>query len=104
MLAALAPGRSTLTGALKERTGRKGKVLRGTWLDIFGHTAERRMERELLSDYAVLIWSLLPKLTEDNLDLLISIAGIPMQIRGYGHVKLASIERYRAEVAALLAP
>ena len=81
----------------------KGKVLRGTWLDIFGHTAERRMERELPRDYAVQITGLLPKLTRGHLDLLVSIAALPMQIRGYGHVKLASIVAAKAREAELLA-
>jgi indolepyruvate ferredoxin oxidoreductase len=81
----------------------KGKALRGSWLDIFGHTAERRMERKLLRDYAILMSSLLPKLTRDNLDLLISIAAIPMQIRGYGHVKLASVAVAKARESELLA-
>jgi indolepyruvate ferredoxin oxidoreductase len=69
----------------------KGKLLRGTVFDIFGYTMERIQERKLANDYATLIQNLLPKLTPDNLNIIISIAKIPESIRGYGHVKLASI-------------
>ena len=40
----------------------KMKRLRGTALDVFGRTAERRMERQLITDYEALIDELLPRL------------------------------------------
>ena len=81
----------------------KGKVLRGGWLDVFGHTEERRLERKLIADYAVLITQLLPRLTRANLDVATAIAEIPEQIRGYGHVKLANIALAKARETELLA-
>ena len=73
------------------------KGLRGTALDPFGYTAERRMERQLITDYAALVDELIAKLSPSTLDLAVSLAEIPERIRGYGHVK----ERHLAEAKAL---
>jgi indolepyruvate ferredoxin oxidoreductase len=63
------------------------KVLRGTPLDFFGKTDERRMERALIDEYRRSISALLPGLTADKHALAVDIARIPEQIRGFGHVK-----------------
>lgn len=65
----------------------KLKGLRGTPLDLFGRTAERRTERALIVEYRDCIAQLLPQLTADKLELAVQIARIPEDIRGYGHVK-----------------
>ncbi len=65
----------------------KLKGLRGTALDIFGYTAERKMERALIVEYRQMVSALLPKLTAENLTQAVAIASIPEDIRGYGHVK-----------------
>jgi indolepyruvate ferredoxin oxidoreductase len=80
----------------------KLKGLRGTRLDPFGHTAERRMERELIREYETLIEELLEKLTRDNLALAVELASLPEHIRGYGHVKLEHLATVRAEQQRLL--
>src|SRR5262249_11910642 len=72
------------------------KVLRGTALDVCGRSAERRMERELIETYRTSISSALGKLTADNLALAIELASLPEQIRGFGHVKLAAVQKVRA--------
>ncbi|HET6395459.1 MAG TPA: indolepyruvate ferredoxin oxidoreductase family protein [Pseudoxanthomonas sp.] len=79
------------------------RFLRGTALDPFGRTAERRMERRLVADYFATIERLLGKLDAGNLALAAEIASIPEQIRGYGHVKEAHLHRARAREAELLA-
>ncbi len=63
--------------------------LRGTPLDIFGYTQERKAERALIARYESLIDELLPALSADKLALAIEIAAVPDQIRGFGHVKEA---------------
>jgi indolepyruvate ferredoxin oxidoreductase len=63
------------------------KGLRGTALDPFGYTEERRQERAFILEYRRCIDELLPKLSAHNLDLALEIARIPEEIRGYGHVK-----------------
>ncbi|MEG1042345.1 MAG: DUF6537 domain-containing protein, partial [Pseudomonas sp.] len=63
------------------------KGLRGTALDPFGKTEERKTERALIAEYRQCIETLLAGLTADKLALAVEIASIPEDIRGYGHVK-----------------
>ena len=79
------------------------KVLRGTPFDVFGYTAERRAERELIGWYEALIDTMLGKLDAARLADLVAIAKAPMEIRGYGSVKDAAIDKTKAEVARLTA-
>lgn len=72
------------------------RVLRGTALDLFGRSAERRLERALIRDYRERIERLLPLLTPGNLAVAVAIAAVPEQIRGFGHVRLASIAQAEA--------
>jgi indolepyruvate ferredoxin oxidoreductase len=65
----------------------KLKGLRGTALDIFGKTEERKMERALIVQYKTSIEKLLPTLSATNAATALEIARIPEQIKGYGHVK-----------------
>ncbi len=74
--------------------------LRGTPFDIFGWSAERRVERGLITEYQALIHELIDGLDPDNHDLAVEIANLHGSIRGYGHVKAASIERVRELIAA----
>jgi indolepyruvate ferredoxin oxidoreductase len=81
----------------------KLKGLRGTALDIFGRTPERRMERQLITDYEALIDELLPRLTAQNHSVAVDLASIPEQIRGYGHVKERHVAVAKAREAQLVA-
>lgn len=78
------------------------KGLRGTALDIFGKTEERRMERQLIKDYEALLDELLAQLSADKLDIAVQLARLPEKIRGYGHVKLANVVTVRAQWKDLL--
>ena len=79
------------------------KGLRGTALDPFGRTVERRTERALITEYERTIGTLLAGLTQDNLALAIEIASLPEQIRGYGHIKAKNIAEARKKQEELLA-
>jgi indolepyruvate ferredoxin oxidoreductase len=81
----------------------KLKGLRGTRFDIFGMTEERRTERALRDAYIAQITRMLPELNARNHTLAVEIASIPDQIRGFGHVKEASLEQARARESDLLA-
>ncbi|APW40246.1 indolepyruvate ferredoxin oxidoreductase [Rhodoferax koreense] len=81
----------------------KLKGLRGTALDIFGKTEERRTERALIGEYRASITQLLPALTAANHATAVEIARIPELIRGYGHVKERNLVEARAKWAALTA-
>jgi indolepyruvate ferredoxin oxidoreductase len=67
------------------------KVLRGTPFDPFSHTAERKLERALIRRYRQLISSLCAELTPQGHELAVRIAKIPLDMRGFGHVKHANI-------------
>jgi indolepyruvate ferredoxin oxidoreductase len=77
--------------------------LRGTAFDIFGHTQERRMERQLIVDYEAILRELSVAVTPDNHALAVEIADLPEQIRGFGHIKQCNVERVKAREAELLA-
>ncbi len=76
----------------------KLKRLRGTKLDPFGWTAERRMERQLIVEYRKLIQTLLDSLNADNVSQATEIAELALHIRGFGHVKDAAITHYRRKI------
>jgi indolepyruvate ferredoxin oxidoreductase len=79
----------------------KLKGLRGGPLDVFGLTAERKMERGLIRDFEADLDRLLAGLSKDRLALAAQIAAVPQQIRGFGHVKEASLGPARAEAKRL---
>ena len=81
----------------------KFKGLRGGALDVFGYTAERKMERKLIDDYFATIDELLAKLDRDNHALAVEIASIPEEIRGYGHIKEANAAKAATRWTTLLA-
>ncbi|MBV8165241.1 MAG: indolepyruvate ferredoxin oxidoreductase family protein [Alphaproteobacteria bacterium] len=75
--------------------------LRGTRLDVFGYTAERKLERRLIADYERAIDKLLQRLSPQNHALAVEIASLPEHIRGFGHVKqrhLADTEKREGEL------
>ena len=79
------------------------KGLRGTRFDPFGYTAERRMERRLISDYEYTLNALLTTLSEENYSLAVEIAGLPEQAKGFGHVKRRNVTRVQRQREQLLA-
>ena len=79
------------------------KGLRGTRLDIFGYSAERRLERTLIADYERLVDEIIAGLDQDRHGVAVELASLPEQIRGYGHIKTAHLATAREREAALLA-
>ncbi|VAW03130.1 Indolepyruvate ferredoxin oxidoreductase, alpha and beta subunits [hydrothermal vent metagenome] len=76
--------------------------LRGTIFDIFGRTAERRMERKLICDYEYLLNEFEKTLTREKIFTAIALASIPSEIRGFGHVKEESFKISTKKSIALL--
>ena len=68
----------------------KMKGLRGTPLDPFGRTSERKMERALIKQYERDMAEVLPLLSEQTRDAIVALAELPLQIRGFGPVKEAN--------------
>jgi len=81
----------------------KLRGLRGGRFDIFGYTAERRMERQLLIDYQNLLERLIAELTPENYSVAVELANLPQTIKGFGHVKERNVETARKLEADLIA-
>ena len=79
------------------------KRLRGTALDPFGATAERRVERRLMADYLALVEQLIAGLTPGRLAASIKLAAAVSDIRGFGPVKEKAIAAHAARLPTLLA-
>jgi indolepyruvate ferredoxin oxidoreductase len=77
------------------------KGLRGTRLDLFGYTEERRMERALVTDFIAGMERQADQLDRSNLEQAIVLAQLPQEIRGFGPVKHAAMDKYRQRVAEL---
>ena len=69
----------------------KLKFLRGSAFDVFGYSVERKHERRLVDDYEASVSSIVTRLKPENIGAAIALARVPEKIRGYGHVKEASI-------------
>jgi indolepyruvate ferredoxin oxidoreductase len=83
------------------RVLKKFKVLRGTPLDPFGYTAERRTERRLISEYCDLLTHIIEHLTPENHSSAAALASLPEKIRGFGPVKQRHLAAAKAEEVAL---
>ena len=81
----------------------KMKGLRGTALDPFGRSEERKTERALIGEYRAAIDELLGALNAERLPLALDIARMPEDIRGYGHVKERHLKAARAKWQGLTA-
>lgn len=79
------------------------KGLRGSALDPFGRSAERKTERALIGEYRACIEELLGSLDANKLSLAVEIARMPEEIRGYGHVKERHLHAARAKWDGLMA-
>jgi indolepyruvate ferredoxin oxidoreductase len=77
--------------------------LRGTALDPFGYTDERRTERRLAEEYVALVDELLVRLDAANHARAVYLADWPRTLRGFGHVKARALEGAVARRDALLA-
>jgi len=69
------------------------KGLRGTPLDVFGYSAERRLERRLIRQYEADMAEVLPKLDDATRDAIVALAELPLSIRGFGPVKQANADK-----------
>ncbi len=78
------------------------RPIRGTAIDPFSYTAERRMERQLLSRYEADIATIAEKLDGTRIEAAAALASVPSIIRGYGHIKEANAEKAAGERERLL--
>ena len=81
------------------------KFVRGTAIDIFAYTEERRAEQADLSDYLADVDLIAEMATSESMDSAKRLANAPSKLKGYGHVRtqnrtvwLDQRNRYRAEL------
>lgn len=72
----------------------QGKALRGTRLDVFGHTKMRKLERALAAHYSELLVELTENLSERTYGRAVDVAGAADLVRGYEEVKLRTVMTY----------
>ena len=78
------------------------KRFRGSSLDVFGKTEERRTERQLIEEYIQLLDQILARLNPVNHAAAVALASVPDEIRGFGHVKEKNLAAARELQAARL--
>ncbi len=81
----------------------KGKALRGTAWDVFGYTHERKLERQMIADYEKLLDEIAERLSPASHATAVALAGLPLDIKGFGHIKERNYKMVKAREAALLA-
>ena len=72
----------------------KAKVVRGTILDVFSYSVERKNDLKLISQYERDMTRLLPMYNMTSRELIKEIALLPLDIKGFGHVKERSVEDF----------
>jgi indolepyruvate ferredoxin oxidoreductase len=81
----------------------KGKRLRGTRWDPLGYTHERRLERQTIADYEKVLDEIAERLSPATHATAVALASLPLEIRGFGHVKERNLKLAKDREAALLA-
>ena len=81
----------------------KGRRLRGTAWDVFGYTQERQLERQMIADYELLLDEIVRRLSPQTHATAVALARLPLDIKGFGHIKLRNYKSAKAREAALLA-
>ncbi len=81
----------------------RGKALRGTIWDVFGYTEERRKERQMIRDYEAVLDRIAVRLTLATHATAAALAGLPLEIKGFGHVKDANAKRAKTREVELIA-
>lgn len=79
------------------------KVLRNTAFDVFGYSAERKMERGLIEAFVKDLDFAAQNLNTENGADMEALLALPMEMRGYGHVKHTNVEATKIKHAALKA-
>ncbi len=82
---------------------RHGKFLRGTALDPFGRTEERRMERALPAEFRAGLEALLPRLSHDTHDTVCEWAEAWSGVKGYGPIKARNLDAVRTALPGIAA-
>jgi indolepyruvate ferredoxin oxidoreductase len=77
------------------------RAVRGTWMDVFGYTEERKRERQARDDYCAILVEICANLTPKNYESAVEMASLPDKIRGFGPVRLSHMIAAETELQAL---
>jgi len=80
----------------------KLKRLRGTPLDIFGFSEDRKLDRRLIVEYERLVEELIANLDVRDYEAAVELASVPEAMRGYGHIKQRHVKHAKRREAELL--
>lgn len=77
------------------------RTLRGTFLDPFRFSEERKLDREFLKKLTNDIALVSERLNESNYDTVVELLTAYRKVKGYGYVRKANWERVEVEIASL---
>ena len=77
------------------------KRVRHTRFDPFGRDHVRVVERELIREYEALVDEIADRLSTENHDVAVDLAGLPDMVRGYDEVKLRNVDLYHEQINKL---
>ncbi len=80
----------------------RGKALRGTRWDLFGLTAERKLERQMIAGYERVLDEIRGTLSPATHATAVALAALPEDIKGFGHIKLANYKMAKQREEELL--
>jgi indolepyruvate ferredoxin oxidoreductase len=80
----------------------KLRGLRGTPFDVFGYSADRRLERDLIGGYEGDVEFLIARLSPQVIGTAIELLSLPDRIRGYGPVKEKAVTEARKRYEQLM--
>jgi indolepyruvate ferredoxin oxidoreductase len=81
----------------------RAKGLRGSLLDPFRFSEDRKLERRLIDNYEQMLDEVIKGLTSDTHGIAVELAALPQTIRGFGPVKQAAADVADARREELLA-
>jgi len=80
----------------------KFRVLRGTTIDPFSYSADRKMDRAQLKDYQQLVERIVSELEASNYDTFLQLAELASEVRGYGPVREQAAEAVQEKQSQLI--
>ncbi|MDO6823553.1 indolepyruvate ferredoxin oxidoreductase family protein [Marinobacter sp. 1_MG-2023] len=80
----------------------KFRVLRGTPVDPFSYSADRKMDRAQLKEYQQLVERIVSELDASNYDTFLQLAELGSEIRGYGPVREQAAEAVQEKHSQLI--
>jgi indolepyruvate ferredoxin oxidoreductase len=80
----------------------KFRVLRGTPVDPFSYSSDRKMDRAQLKDYQQLVERIVSELDASNYDTFLQLAELGSEIRGYGPVREQAAEAVQEKHSQLI--